>query len=288
MPADGTTQWSAQRAAPLEGRCVIVTGAARGLGRATAAALADAGADLVLLDVASDLPGVGYPLGTADQLDHTAELARKAGAGVLTVQADVRDAAAVEAAVEVAIARFGRVDGLVNSAGIVAPSGKIAHEITEAEWQLMIDVDLHGSWRMVRAVAPHLVRQRSGSIVNVSSTAGLVGYRHFAGYVTAKHALVGLTKACALDYAPYGVRVNALCPGSIRDDPALDGRMLAEVARCLDVPLAGHEQLFTESQPTNRLVEAAEVAAAALWLLSEGSRHVTGTALPVDGGFTIR
>jgi NAD(P)-dependent dehydrogenase (short-subunit alcohol dehydrogenase family) len=266
----------------------MVTGAARGLGRATATALAEAGADVVLVDIAADLPGVGYPMGTDDQLEHTAALCRQAGAAALTVRADVRDGAAVDAAVLAAVERFGRLDGLVNSAGIVTPSGKIAHEITEAEWQLMIDVDLHGSWRTTRAVAPWLVRQRAGSIVHVSSTAGLVGYRHFAAYVTAKHALIGLTRACALDYAPYGVRVNALCPGSVRDDPALDGRMLAEVARALRVPVDGHERLFTESQPTNRLVEAHEVAAAALWLLSDGSRHVTGTALPVDGAYSAR
>ena len=104
---------------------------------------------------------------------------------------------------------------------------------------------------MISAVGAVMTRQRGGSIVNVSSTAGLVGCRHFAGYVTAKHALIGLTRAAALDLAPNGVRVNALCPGSVRDDPALEGRMLAEIARALDVPAHLHETTFLAAQPTN-------------------------------------
>jgi NAD(P)-dependent dehydrogenase (short-subunit alcohol dehydrogenase family) len=152
----------------------------------------------------------------------------------------------------------------------------------------MLDVDLTGAWRMLAAVGPTLVRQRSGAVINIASTAGLVGYRHFAGYVTAKHGLVGLSRAAALDFAPYGVRVNALCPGSVRDDPALEGRMLAEIARSLEVPVAEHEATFVAAQPMNALIEAEAVAAAAVWLGSDESRQVTGAVVPVDGGFTTR
>ncbi len=272
----------------LEGRCALVTGAARGLGRACATAFAAEGADLVLLDVAADLPGVGYPLGTGGQLEHTAELCRREGAAVLVQRADVRDSAAVDAVVEAAADRFGRIDVLVNNAGIAAPSGKAVHEITDAEWQLMLDVDLSGAFRTTRAVVPLMTARRAGSVINVSSTAGLVGYRHFAGYVAAKHGLVGLTKACALDYAPFGVRVNALCPGSVRDDADVEGRMLAEIARSLRVPVEEHEQLFVEAQPMNVLVEPDDVARAAVWLAGDDSRRVTGMVLPVDGGFTAR
>ncbi|MER5891284.1 mycofactocin-coupled SDR family oxidoreductase [Streptomyces sp. NPDC001941] len=274
--------------ARLSGKTAVITGAARGLGRATAVAFAREGADLVLLDIAADLPGVPYPLGSESQLAYTAELCREHGASVMTRGLDVRDLDQVEAATATARERFGRIDVLVNNAGIAAPSGKAAHEIDEREWQLMIDVDLSGAWRTIRAVGGHMAEQRSGSIINIASTAGLVGYRHFAGYVAAKHGLVGLTKAVALDYAPLKVRVNALCPGSVRDDSQVEGRMLSEIARSLDVPVAEHEETFVQAQPMNALIEPDDIASAALWLASDESRQVTGSVLAVDGGFTAR
>ncbi|WP_192581605.1 SDR family oxidoreductase [Micromonospora sp. AMSO12t] len=272
----------------LAGRTAIITGAARGLGRACATAFAAQGADLVLVDVAHDLSDVPYPLGSASQLTHTAKLCAELGVAAYPVEADVRDLDAVRAAVALCLDRFGRIDVLVNNAGIAAPSGKPVHEISEAEWQLMLDVDLSGPWRMVSAVGAVMCRQRAGSIVNVASTAGLVGYRHFAGYVAAKHGLVGLTRAAALDYAPLKVRVNALCPGSVRDDPYVEGRMLAEIARSLEVPVAEHEETFVQAQPMNALIEPDSVAQAALWLASDESSQVTGSVITVDGGFTTR
>ncbi|GGZ23558.1 SDR family oxidoreductase [Streptomyces nitrosporeus] len=272
----------------LRGKTVLVTGAARGLGRATAAACAAEGADLLLLDLCGDLPGVPYPLGTRAQLEHTAKLCRAEGGTVLTARCDVRELSSVEAAVELAEDRFGRIDGVVNNAGIASPSGKPVHGIDEDEWSLMIDVDLSGAWRVIRTVGRAMSARRSGSIVNIASTAGLVGYRHFAGYVAAKHGLIGLTKAAALDYAPAKVRVNAVCPGSVRDDPAVEGRMLAEIARALEVPVSEHEQTFVTAQPMNALIEPGDVADTVVHLLSDGSRQVTGSVLTVDGGFTAR
>ncbi|MCF1596964.1 SDR family oxidoreductase [Streptomyces muensis] len=272
----------------LHGKSVLVTGAARGLGRATALACAAEGADLTLLDICADLPGVPYPLGTMGQLEHTAALCREAGAAVLTAPADIRDLRAVREAVTRAEDRFGRIDVAVNNAGIAAPSGKPVHEIDEEEWSLMIDVDLSGAWRVIREVGKAMSTRRAGSIVNVASTAGLVGYRHFAGYVAAKHAVVGLTKAAALDYAPTKVRVNAVCPGSVRDDAQAEGRMLAEIARALEVPVHEHEKTFVEAQPMNALIEPEDVAAAVVFLASDESRQITGSVLTVDGGFSIR
>lgn len=272
----------------LSGKTIMVTGAARGLGRACAVAFAKEGADIALIDIARDLPGVPYPLGTVSQLAHTADLCREHGAAVLTAHADVRDLAAVEHAVAQAHERFGVLDVLVNNAGIAAPAGKPAHEIAEHEWLLMIDVDLSGAWRMTRAVGPMMAARKAGSIINVASTAGLVGYRNFAGYVAAKHGLIGLTKATALDYAPMKVRVNALCPGSVRDDHHAEGRMLSEIARALDVPAADHEAAFLQAQPMNALIEPEDVAAAAVWLASDESRQVTGSVVTVDGGFAAR
>ncbi|HDS1512149.1 mycofactocin-coupled SDR family oxidoreductase [Stenotrophomonas maltophilia] len=272
----------------LSGKVGIVTGAARGLGRACALRFAEHGADLLLIDVAKDLPGVSYPLGTESQLAYTAELCTEAGAAVQTAHVDVRNQAQIDAAVNQAIARFGRIDFLVNNAGIAAPSGKIAHEITEDEWALMIDVDLNGAWRMIRSVGKIMLDARSGSIINIASTAGLVGYRHFAGYVAAKHGIIGLTKAVALDYAPYKVRVNAICPGSVRDADHVEGRMLSEIARSLDVAVAEHEDVFVQAQPMNELIEPEDIAAAALWLASDEAVRMTGSTVTVDGGFSIR
>ncbi|MFI5735105.1 SDR family oxidoreductase [Kribbella sp. NPDC051587] len=267
---------------------VVITGAARGLGRVTAWECAAQGADLVLLDICADLPGVPYPLGTPGQLEHTADLCREQGAAVLTAAVDVRERSAIDEAVARTTDRFGRIDVVVNNAGIAAPSGKPVHEISDDEWELMINVDLTGAWRMVKAVGKRMCEQRSGSIVNVSSTAGLVGYRHFAAYVAAKHGIIGLTRAAALDFAPMKVRVNAVCPGSVRDDTSAEGRMLAEIARALEVSVGEHEQAFTEAQPMNSLVEPDDVAHAVVYLACDESRQVTGSVLTVDGGFAAR
>ncbi|MDF3312865.1 SDR family oxidoreductase [Rhodococcus koreensis] len=272
----------------LTGKTAVVTGAARGIGRACAIAFAADGADLMLVDITRNLPGVPYPLGSRSQLDYTAELCREHGVSVLTQAVDVRALNEIRTAVDATHERFGRVDVLLNNAGIVAPSGKLAHEIGEDEWQLMIDVDLSGAWRAIAATGRIMMTQRSGSIINVASTAGLVGYSRFAGYVAAKHGVVGLTKAVALDYAPSGVRVNALCPGSVRDSPEFEGRMLSEIARSLGIDVAEHESVFVQAQPTNALIEPEDVAAAARWLASDDARHVTGTVVTVDGGFTAR
>ncbi|MFJ2060664.1 SDR family oxidoreductase [Streptomyces sp. NPDC087908] len=266
----------------------MITGAARGLGRACALAYARAGADLSLVDVPGALPGVPYPLGSESQLAHTADLCREAGAAVLVRHADVRDLKALHSVAADTEERFGAIDVLVNNAGIAAPSGMAAHEIDESEWQIMIDVDLSGAWRAIHAVGSRMIRRRAGSIINIASTAGLVGYRHFAGYVAAKHGLVGLTKAVALDYAPQRVRVNALCPGSVRDDSFMEGRMLSEIARTLSIPVSEHEETFVQAQPMNALVDPEDVACAALWLASDDSRQMTGSVLTIDGGFTAR
>lgn len=272
----------------LEGTVAVITGAARGVGRACATLFAAEGADLVLIDVPGDLPGVPYPLGNESQLLHTAQQCRAHGSDVLVATADVRSLDALEAVRDRALEHFGRVDVLVNNAGIVAPSGRPVHRTTEQEWLVMLDVDLSGAWRTTHLFAPGMAEHRRGSIVNISSTAGMVGYRNFAGYVAAKHGLIGLTKASALDYASLGVRVNAVCPGNIQDEPSVEGRMLSEVARALGVPANGHEALFTEQQPMNTLVAPADVASAVLWLASEEARHVTGTTVTVDAGYTVR
>jgi NAD(P)-dependent dehydrogenase (short-subunit alcohol dehydrogenase family) len=133
-----------------------------------------------------------------------------------------------------------------------------------------------------------MLERRYGSIINVASTAGIVGYRNFSAYVAAKHGIVGLTRGAALDFAPLKVRVNAICPGSVRDDSQYEGCMLREIAHALDFPADEHEDTFVQGQPMNSLIEADDVAAAAAWLASDGTRHVTGSIITVDGGYSAR
>jgi len=272
----------------LAGRVAIVTGAARGVGRAIAVALAAEGADVLVADVCKDIDRCPYPMGTVEQLEETARRCRDRGTRAVTAVADVRNPADARAAVRTAVEELGKVDILINNAGVVAPGGRPAHDFSEDEWLLVTDVNLHGPWRFAKAVLPHMLRRGSGSIVNIASTGGLVGFPAFAPYVAAKHGLIGLTKALAADYGPHGIRVNAVCPTSVRDDPALDGTMLHAVATALDSTVEAYEQQAVRYHPLGALVDAEDVAAACVWLASDESLRVTGTAIPVDSGFTTK
>ncbi|NLU65617.1 SDR family oxidoreductase [Rhodococcus sp. HNM0563] len=272
----------------LVDRTVLITGAARGIGRACAVACAAEGADVALMDIGGDCEAVPYQLGSISQLHATADQCRSFGASALVLTGDVRSSRDCCATVQRTLERYGKCDALINSAGIAAPSGSAVHEMTESQWSLMLDVNLSGAWRMIHEVAPAMIHARHGSVVNVASTAGLVAYRNFAAYVAAKHGLVGLSKAAALDLAPFRIRVNALCPGSVRDTEATEGRMLREIAKSLGLGGEDHEAAFIQSQPMNSLIEPQDVADAAVWLVSDGSTQMTGTALPVDGGFSAK
>jgi NAD(P)-dependent dehydrogenase (short-subunit alcohol dehydrogenase family) len=201
---------------------------------------------------------------------------------------DVRDQASIDAAVRRCTDELGDIDVLVNNAGIVGPGAMRADELDEAAWAVMIDVDLNGVWRTTKAAVPGMMRRRRGAIVNVASTAGLVAFPHFANYVAAKHGVIGLTRALALDYASFGIRVNAVCPTSIRDDPREGTGMLAGVASMLGLDRTDYEALSLPHHPLGTLVDAGDVVSAILWLASDAAARVTGIALPVDAGFSIR
>jgi NAD(P)-dependent dehydrogenase (short-subunit alcohol dehydrogenase family) len=267
---------------------VFITGAARGVGRATALAFAGDGAALLLTDVCAPIEECPYPTGTAEQLEETARRCRALGARVASVAADVRDQAAIERAVALCRSALGPVDVLVNNAGLVGPAGMPAHELDERDWTTMVDVDLNGPWRCAKAVLPDMLARRGGAIVNVASTAGMVAFPFFANYVAAKHGLIGLTRALALDYAPQSIRVNAVCPTSVRDEEALDSAMLGGVASMLGIEREDYEELSLPHHPLGSLVSAEDVAGAIVWLCSSGARHVTGAVIPVDAGFTAR
>jgi NAD(P)-dependent dehydrogenase (short-subunit alcohol dehydrogenase family) len=267
---------------------VFITGAARGVGRATALAFARNGANVMLGDIGGPIEGCPYPLGTPEQLEESASRCRALGSRAATALVDVRDQAQIADAVERCHAELGEIDVLVNNAGLVGPSGVPAHELDESAWATIVDVDLNGPWRCAKAVLPDMLARRGGAIVNVASTAGLVAFPFFANYVAAKHGLIGLTRALALDYAPHSVRVNAVCPTSIRDEPELDSAMLAGVASMLGFDLDDYESLSLPHHPLGSLVTADDVAAAIVWLCSAESSRVTGAVIPVDSGFTAR
>jgi len=269
-------------------RTVFITGAGRGIGRATAMAFAEAGDNLLLTDICAPIEECPYPLATRDDLEETAQRCRDRGARVVVTVADVRRPEQVEAAVQQGRAELGPIDVLVNNAGLVGPAGAPAHELSEEAWAVVVDVDLNGVWRCAKAVLPDMVSRRSGVVINVSSTAGLVAFPMFANYVAAKHGVIGLTRALALDYAPYSIRVNAVCPTSVRDEPHLSSGMLRGVADMLGVGPEDYEGLSLPHHPLGSLIVGADVAAAVTWLASDAAARITGTVLPVDAGFTAR
>jgi NAD(P)-dependent dehydrogenase (short-subunit alcohol dehydrogenase family) len=241
------------------GQVALVTGAASGLGFATARAFADSGAAVVLGDR------------NEEKLAAATQALTDAGHRAIGVGCDVADEAQAEALVARAVAAFGRLDMAYNNAGILGPMGDVTEE-TAAGFDEVNAVNLRGVWACMKHELRQMRRQGSGAIVNCSSLGGLVGLPGRAAYHASKHGVIGLTKCAALDYAATGIRVNAVCPGCI-DTPMGDG---------ID---PGAMQAFLRDQPIGRMGRAEEVAAAVLWLCSPGAGFVLGVALPVDGGF---
>ena len=260
----------------LTGQVALVTGAARGQGRSHSLALAEAGAAVAVLDICRDLDVPAYSLGTRAELDAVVGAVTAAGGRALPIVADVRDPASVADAVAAVEAEFGRLDVLVNNAAIVTSAP--FWELTEAQWCAVVDTNLSGVWRTTKAAAPLLRRSPRGRIVHISSTAGARAVPEFAHYVAAKHGVVGLTRAMAIELAADGVTVNAMLPGAVAS-PMLDG-LADELGLTPDDVHKRwlHDQLLVEVIPPS------DVTGALLWLLSDSARHVTGHCLAVDGG----
>lgn len=245
----------------LENKVILVTGAGSGLGKATARVLADEGASLVLADLNAAAVGIA-----ADEL----VAARKA---VVAVAGDISNAADAERMVQVAVERFGRLDGAYNNAG-VEDSLQPAHLTTEDDWDRVVNVDLKGTWLSMKYELAQMLAQGHGSIVNAASVLSHVANPNVPAYTSAKHGVAGLTRSAALDYARHGIRVNAVSPGAIRTDL---------LQRTIDSGKVS-EADYASLHPMNRLGEADEVAQAVAWLLSDRSSFVTGHCLAVDGG----
>jgi SDR family mycofactocin-dependent oxidoreductase len=264
----------------LTGQVALVTGAARGQGRSHCLALARAGADIAALDVCRDLDVPAYPLATRADLDDVIAEVEGRDRRALPLIADVRDPAQVEAAVAEVERTFGRLDVLVNNAAVVTSAP--FWELTEPQWGAVVDTNLSGVWRTTRAAAALLRRSPRGRVVNISSTGGVRAIAEFAHYVAAKHGVVGLTKAMAIELAGDRVTVNAILPG------AVDSPMLAGLADELGLTPDDVHKRWLHDQLLVEVIPPAEVTGALLWLLSDAARHVTGHCLAVDGGALAR
>jgi SDR family mycofactocin-dependent oxidoreductase len=260
----------------------LVTGAARGIGAAVARRLAADGWQLLLLDLAADLPALAYRLSRPEDLETVAEECRAAGApAVLTAVADVRDQVAVDAAAARCRSELGGLDAAVAVAGVIG-GGSPTWETSDELWDAIVGVNLTGVLRLVRSAVPELLRRpvpRRGRIVAVASAGGLVGLPRLSAYVASKHAVIGLVRSLAAELGPEGVTANVVAPGSTRTE------MLRESAALYG--LASEEELAVHHLEP-RLLEAAEIAEAVAWLCSPASSGVTGAVLPVDAGMTSR
>ncbi|HSP54844.1 MAG TPA: mycofactocin-coupled SDR family oxidoreductase [Dehalococcoidia bacterium] len=264
----------------FEGRVAFITGAAHGQGRATALALARAGASIAAFDVAKQLAYPAYEMGSSDDLRVLQAECSETGVDCLTFAGDVRDDAAVTAAVDATVAEFGRIDVLFNNAGICAYG--YAHELSEDEWDAMIDINLKGAWLVARRVIPVMIRQGSGVIINNSSIAGLRGMGRLSHYAASKWGLTGLTKSWAIELAPHGIRVNSIHPTGV-NTPMNDGLAALEGATPREIAERSAGNLLPVPW-----IEPADVAEAVLYLASDRARYVTGAQFVIDAGLLSR
>jgi SDR family mycofactocin-dependent oxidoreductase len=276
----------------VEGKVAFITGAARGQGRAHAVRLAEEGADIIAVDLAPDtaMTSVAYAMATADDLTQTGKLVEGLGRKVLTSYADVRDQGALDAVAARGIEAFGHIDIVAANASILA-SGDLTWEVPEERWTDSLDINLTGVWRTMRAVVPPMIEAgRGGSIVITSSTAGLRAAARTAAYSSSKHAVVGLMRTLAIELAPHFIRVNTVHPTTVATDMILSPSRFKRFRPDLDDPTV--EDVAEVLQPLNLLpipwLEAQDVSNAVLWLASDEARYVTGVALPVDAGATIK
>jgi SDR family mycofactocin-dependent oxidoreductase len=273
--------------ADLTGKVALVTGAARGQGRSHALALAEAGADIIALDVCADIETAPYPMGTSDELAATAKDIEALDRRVLAIECDVRDSAGLDVAVAQGVAEFGRIDILAANAGIWA-LGKL-WEITDAQWEEMLSVNLTGAWRTVKAVVPQMIAQKSGAIVLTSSVNGFEAGAGMTHYVAAKHGVLGLMRNAAIELGEYNIRCNAVCPGIV-DTKMNDWQGSYDF-------IAGHEGGTPQERADNAygwsalagrgLLAPSTVSRSVVFLASDDARDITGVALPVDGGHAV-
>jgi NAD(P)-dependent dehydrogenase (short-subunit alcohol dehydrogenase family) len=259
----------------LQDRVAVITGAAKGMGGAISTALADEGAHLVLAGrETAPLEAQAQALG-----------GRHRPGRYVTVPTDVVDARAVEALARRALEEFGRIDILVNAAGTIGPIETPLHKIAPEDWDRVLGVNVKGVFLCCRAVVPAMIERRYGKIINIAGTSGLRGYRFRAAYSSSKWAVRGLTRTLALEVGPYGVNVNAICPGVVLGDRMTT--IIQEKARVRGwTPTQVYDE-YIEEMALRRFTKDEDVANAVVFLASEESRQITGHEMIVDGGWDV-
>ncbi|KMO69096.1 putative NAD-dependent oxidoreductase [Mycolicibacterium obuense] len=273
----------------LEGRVALITGAARGQGRAHAVRLAAEGADIIAIDVCKAVTDtVTYPMPTAEDLAETARLVEEAGRKVLTREVDIRDLAAQQQLVADGIEQFGRLDIVVANAGILS-WGRI-WEMSEEQWDTVIDVNLNGTWRTIKAAVPAMIEAgNGGSIIVVSSSAGTKATPGNAHYAASKHGLVALTNALAIEAGEFGIRVNSIHPYSI-DTPMVQPEAMMEIFGKYPAflhsfsPMPYHPVNHDGKKGLKEFMTPEEVSDVVAWLAGDGSATISGSQIAVDRG----
>lgn len=267
----------------LDGKVAVITGGARGQGRAHALRLADEGADIVICDLAAPIASVPYPLAEPSDLDETVKLVEERGRRCVAVVADVRDTGQMRQVADAAMTEFGRIDILLANAGILSLS-ETTWDLTDEQWNDMIDVNLTGVFKACRAVIPHmLTADNGGSIVITSSIAGLKGVAGCTHYTAAKHGIVGLMRTLARELAHRYIRVNTIHPTGV-DSPMSNNEYFGTW-------LEQHQELGNAMRGNMMPVDAMaveDVSSVIAWLVSDEAKWITGAALPVDAGFMLK
>jgi SDR family mycofactocin-dependent oxidoreductase len=271
----------------LDEQVVLITGGARGQGRAHAVASAKEGADIVITDIFTQASSVPYPMASREDMDETVALIEALGRKIIAVEADVRAQDELAAVVATAIERFGKIDSLIANAGVW--SAAPLWEISDDQWEQLIDINLTGVWRSMKAVIPHMIERQSGSIILIASVNGIQAGIERAHYCASKAGVLALTRNAALELGPYNIRCNAICPGTVFS-PMVDNQWTRD--RVVGHPGAKSQELYALGYSVNAMrgrsyMDPELIARAGVFLNSPLADAVSGIEMPVDAGFLV-
>lgn len=264
----------------FKGRSALITGGARNIGLAIAKELASRGASVAIADICNDLKTIPYKLSSSKDLDEGVEELSAFGGKTLGLVCDVRTESQVKTTTERVIEEFGHLDILVNNAGVVSLFP--ISQLSENAWNEVVDVCLKGTYFCCKYAVDHMIERQYGKIVNISSVAGIRGLGNSTHYCAAKHGVIGLTKALAMEVANHNINVNAICPGTV-ESPSLEG-----LASQIGLETDAYEHFSQGHLFRDRPITPENVARAVLWLASEESQSLTGTVVTVDAGWSAR